>query len=220
MQELTSFTGTVIDGSVDLNNGLKPAVLGIVDAAKYDVFLSYRVDSEKHNVEKLYNRLTSMGLKVYWDKKCLKPGEKWEGMQLCHEHFTHPLHACSLHPHITTPLCIPIHLTTSSGGFCTGLAKAKVFIPLLSKEGINNPDRPWQNFSKLTESSPCDNVFLEYRMALDLCKRGLVDTVFPVFFPDAITKKSYTFRAAPGAEASHPVCPEGRYTFCMIVIAI
>ena len=119
-------------------------------------------------------------------------------------------HPCISHPlHLTLSPSLSLPFTTPSDGFCTGLAKAKVFVPLLSKEGINNPDRHWQNFSKLTETSPCDNVFLEYRMALDLCSRGLVDKVFPVFFPDAVTKKSYTFRAGPGTEASHPVCPAG-----------
>ena len=119
-----------------------------------------------------------------------------------------PINLTSTHSHINTSSSQP----TLSDGFCTGLAKSKVFVPLLSKEGINHPDKPWQNFSKLTETSPCDNVFLEYRMALDLCQRGLVDKVFPVFFPDAITKASYTFRAGLGVEASHPICPSGKFT--------
>ena len=88
MHELILYTGAVIDGSLDLHNAISPAVNGIVDAAKYDVFLSYRVDSEKHNVEKLYMGLTNMGLKVYWDKKCLKPGEKWEGKETSRGYFT------------------------------------------------------------------------------------------------------------------------------------
>ena len=52
-------------------------------------------------------------------------------------------------------------------------------------------------------------------MALDLCQRGLVDKVFPVFFPDAVTKASYTFRAAIGLEASHPICPSGTIRFLL-----
>ena len=43
-----------------------------------DVFLSYRVDSDSEFVEVLYDILTKMGLKVYLDKKCLKPGVPWE----------------------------------------------------------------------------------------------------------------------------------------------
>ena len=41
---------------------------------EFDIFLSYRVNSEKEVVERLYNLLTATGLKVWWDKKCLKPG--------------------------------------------------------------------------------------------------------------------------------------------------
>ena len=121
MQELTSFTGAAVDGTIELHDALTPAVLGIVDAAKYDVFLSYRVDSEKFNVEKLYNGLTNMGLKVYWDKKCLKPGEKWEGGELIESyiHSTHLFHTFSshlpTHPHThITPSHYPLstHVST------------------------------------------------------------------------------------------------------------
>ena len=49
------------------------------DAAEYDVFLSYRRnDSDLINVEALYNALTEKHLLVWWDKKCMHPGEKWE----------------------------------------------------------------------------------------------------------------------------------------------
>jgi len=44
----------------------------------FDVFLSYRVASDRDSVEALYHALTAEGLRVWWDKECLKTGEKWE----------------------------------------------------------------------------------------------------------------------------------------------
>ena len=41
-------------------------------------FLSYRVDSDQELVQELYKRLTALGLSVWWDKECLKPGQPWE----------------------------------------------------------------------------------------------------------------------------------------------
>eukprot|EP01030_Chromulinospumella_sphaerica_P034344 gene34344-biopygen9953 len=46
--------------------------------ASYDVFISYRVWSDKDHVKKLHDELTSKGLKVYWDAKCLEDGQNWE----------------------------------------------------------------------------------------------------------------------------------------------
>lgn len=48
------------------------------DKAEYDIFLSYRVDSDTYHAQMIYNTLTSMGIKVWWDKECLKPGEPWQ----------------------------------------------------------------------------------------------------------------------------------------------
>ena len=45
---------------------------------KWDVFLSYRVDSDSDHVEELYDAHTEKGLMVWWDKKCLLPGQNWE----------------------------------------------------------------------------------------------------------------------------------------------
>jgi len=45
---------------------------------KWDVFLSYRVDSDSDHVEELYDALREKGLMVWWDKKCLLPGQNWE----------------------------------------------------------------------------------------------------------------------------------------------
>lgn len=59
--------------------------------------------------------------------------------------------------------------------------KSKIFIPLLSGDAINNHQFDKQNFSKLQSSSPCDNVLLEYILALELHDRGLISKIYPVF---------------------------------------
>ena len=114
----------------------------------YDVFLSYRVASDSHHVERLYHLLTAQGFKVYWDKLCLEPGVDWEQ------------------------------------GFCEGLVSSRAFVPLLSRQAINHPDKDWQNFSKLTTEAKCDNVFLEHRLAVELQGLGLIEKVFPIFIGD------------------------------------
>jgi len=48
------------------------------EVAEFDVFLSYRVDSDSAHVNQLYDALVAKGVRVWWDKKCLKPGVSWE----------------------------------------------------------------------------------------------------------------------------------------------
>ena len=52
-------------------------------------------------------------------------------------------------------------------GFCDGLLKSRIFLPILSRGAINHPDKSWQNFSQLTADSNCDNVLLEHLLSLD-----------------------------------------------------
>ena len=66
-------------------------------------------------------------------------------------------------------------------GFCEGLVSSRAFVPLLSRDAINHPDKAWQNFSKLAADSSCDNVFLEHRLAVELQGLGLIEKMFPVF---------------------------------------
>ena len=120
----------------------KRAARMIGEEAEYDVFLSYRVNSDSHHCELLYEMMTKRGLKVWWDKKCLQPGVDWEE------------------------------------GFCDGLIKSRAFVALLSRGGL-------QNFDLLTESSRCDNVLLEYRLALELHSFNLLEALFPVMIGDS-----------------------------------
>jgi serine/threonine protein kinase/Leucine-rich repeat (LRR) protein len=115
------------------------------EEAQYDVFLSYRVSSDSKHVEMFYNKLTEMGLKVWWDRMCLLPGQPWEE------------------------------------GFCNGLVKSSCFVCLLSKNAINNPDKAWHNFTKFDKHSKCDNVLLEWRLAIELRARQMIEGIFPIF---------------------------------------
>jgi serine/threonine protein kinase len=56
----------------------KPVARMIGEEATFDVFLSYRVASDEHLVKLLYHLLVGKGLRVWWDKACLKPGERFE----------------------------------------------------------------------------------------------------------------------------------------------
>ena len=56
----------------------KKVVRMVGQPAKWDVFISYRVDSEAAFAAKLYEYLTGEGFKVFWDKVCLESGVNWE----------------------------------------------------------------------------------------------------------------------------------------------
>jgi len=45
---------------------------------RVSIFISYRVDSDQQLVRALHQKLTALGLCVWFDEKCLKPGESWE----------------------------------------------------------------------------------------------------------------------------------------------
>jgi hypothetical protein len=120
--------------------------------AQYDVFLSYRVASDSEHVEALYDSLCGVGLRVWYDKKCLKPGASW------------------------------------AEGFVNGLIKSRIFVPILSRGAINNSSEIRMNFAMASEDSPCDNVLLEQRMALELAARDLTEAIYPIMFGDKDTK--------------------------------
>ena len=98
-------------------------------------------------------------------------------------------------------------------GFCKGLVNSSIFIPVISRAAINHPSATKQNFEELCSDSPCDNVFLEHRLALELKERGLVEKIFPLFIGDHdegmeggadVLYTKYTFA---GESCCHPECP-------------
>jgi ankyrin repeat protein/serine/threonine protein kinase len=55
---------------------------------QYDIFLSYRVDTDLSTVQAIYERLIAAGYTVWWDKTCLLHGEVWnsgfcQGLMSC-----------------------------------------------------------------------------------------------------------------------------------------
>jgi len=128
----------------------------IGERATWDVFISYRADTDVEIVESIYNNLTASGLKVWWDKKCLLPGQSWEV------------------------------------GFCQGLVDSSSIVCIISRGGMKNPDCTWMNFEKLERDSRCDNVLLEWRLALELKERGMIQGIFPVMVGDVDSNGQYT----------------------------
>ena len=58
--------------------GVETARLLSEAAAEWDVFLSYRVDSDSGTAQLLYRLLKAKGLRVYLDSECLAAGLDWE----------------------------------------------------------------------------------------------------------------------------------------------
>jgi hypothetical protein len=57
---------------------LKRVARLVGERAKFDLFLSYRVNSDVALAEKIYDALTATGLNVWWDKRSLQPGLDWK----------------------------------------------------------------------------------------------------------------------------------------------
>ena len=62
-------------------------------------------------------------------------------------------------------------------GFSDGLRTSQVFVCVLSREAQ-------KSFSGLTKDSNCDNVLLEYYLALEYEDRGIISLIYPLFLGD------------------------------------
>jgi hypothetical protein len=91
-------------------------------------------------------------------------------------------------------------------GFCDGLVKSLVFLPILSREAINSPSVEKQNFTLLSRSSNCDNVLLEHRLALELVERGILESVYPVLIGDLVTDMNKELYTDYFLTDCHPQC--------------
>eukprot|EP01035_Chromulina_nebulosa_P019437 gene19437-25317_t len=60
-------------------------------------------------------------------------------------------------------------------GLSDGLVNSRVLIPIISRNSLNHPTNPRSNITLLDEDSLCDNVILEYELALELKERGDFD---------------------------------------------
>jgi ankyrin repeat protein len=79
--------------------------------------------------------------------------------------------------------CLPVGKNWKES-FCAGLLNSGSFLCLLSKNGVYNSNVLRQDFSRLEESSDCDNVLLEIRLALELKESFYLDRIIPVMVGD------------------------------------
>jgi len=136
------------------------------DDAEYDVFISYRIASDRQHAELLHELLTNRGLKVWWNEKYQQEDSPWDD-DVCH-----------------------------------ALLESSAFIPILSRGAINHPLNPNQSFVMLNADSACDNLFLEFRLALELREMGMIEKIFPVMIGDLnAAADAYTHYFASGC---HP----------------
>ena len=59
-------------------------------------------------------------------------------------------------------------------GFADGLLSSDIFVPFLTKAAL-------EPFAELQHDSPCDNVLLEYALALELKSRSVLRWILPIF---------------------------------------
>ena len=64
--------------------------------------------------------------------------------------------------------------------FTRALIGSSMVVCVLSRGAINHRTKDNQNIEKITRQSPCDNLMLEWRLALEAMRRGMVETIFPV----------------------------------------
>ena len=69
--------------------------------------------------------------------------------------------------------------------FADGLVNSSCCVCIISQQGIKNSNIASQNFGKLELNSSCDNLLLEWRMALEFKEKGLLKSIFPVFVVDS-----------------------------------
>ena len=121
----------------------------------WDVFLSYRVDADQGVVKELYWQLCNLivveggkerKLHVFWDRECLKAGERWEE------------------------------------GFAAAISNCHLVVVVMSRHAFAM-DGKRHNVAALTETSNCDNVVLEYNLALEL-NRLKGTAIMPLFVGD------------------------------------
>jgi len=65
-------------------------------------------------------------------------------------------------------------------------------MPILSRGAINEPNNARRNFGLLRSASPCDNVLLESRLALELFERGMVEFMYPIMVRSYCVKQRYS----------------------------
>ena len=88
--------------------------------------------------------------------------------------------------------------------FCSGLVDSAAFICIISRGGIKNPGNRLMNFENLESDSRCDNVLLEWRLALELKERGMIEGIFPVMVGDVDSNGHYSNYFKSGCNPNPP----------------
>lgn len=148
------------------------------EVAQFEAFVSYRQWCDTLNAKSVTTDLTRRG-HLTW---CILPCP--------------PLFVCTASRDLFSLFTRWDMIRLESGknweeGFCGGLVQSRVFVPIVSasallshhndecrSKGCKSKHRG--DTSKLTSASGCDNVILEYRLALELRERGLIEEVVPL----------------------------------------
>jgi hypothetical protein len=77
-------------------------------------------------------------------------------------------------------------------GFANGLVNSSILVPLLSRGALNHPTNDRSNVTKLSKTSLCDNVLLEYRFGMELKDREMLDLIYPILIGDKDANGVYT----------------------------
>ena len=134
---------------------------------EFDVFLSYRVSTDKELVRDLCEKLTRKGLRVYLDQKEIKVGTNWK-KSFC---------KAVLHSKVVV-------LVVSRGTFrCQHLCKGSTGGACAQKCRNNLWDVDAENGD--------DNVLLEHDLALELFDLGRVRKIFPLLVGDVMPAQRF-----------------------------
>ena len=112
-----------------------------LESEEFDVFISYRDESDKELAKDLYITLTGRGWRVFYDKTCIPPGADWK------------------HVFMTAVLKTQVFVCILSKGAINHSSDREI---LSEQERLNLARRSYQ---MLRPDSPCDNVLLEHRLA-------------------------------------------------------
>ena len=61
------------------------------------------------------------------------------------------------------------------------MAQSVIFLAVISREAINSDLKMYQNFNNLVETSRPDQLLSDYRLAIELRKRGVLSAIYPLF---------------------------------------
>lgn len=91
-----------------------------------------------------------------------------------------------------------------------GLVGAASFVNIVSRKALRSDTSPWQNIENMHSNSRCDSLLLEYRLALELKERDLLQGIFPVMIGDEQPDGTFSnyFRSGCHPDAASDVVVE------------